>query len=195
MIGCRFSRCNLRQSALGGMDLLLDVKQPNRFIDVEFEKSDLRGSAHTCETYTHCRFSRCRLDSVQFMASVFEECVFVGRMKAVEFRATIPRCEDMPHNRLLRCDFREADLIECQFICIDLDPAMFRPNKDWIFLPRGPRDLIDLHAAMTKPNFFIQSAIEIAGTPSFICRSDLDEVGLTKDEIERLVNITKRKPD
>ncbi len=76
---CRFIRCDLKDMVPGGVDFFCNT--PNKFTRAVFERCDLRHSHHGHESYSHCQFLGCRLDLVDFMGAVFEDCLFEGVLK------------------------------------------------------------------------------------------------------------------
>jgi len=190
MSKCTFMRCDLRRAALGGVDVLAAVKNPNTFEQVKFEKCDMRHSAHSCEIYSLCGFHRCKLDGVLFMGAVFEDCEFSGRLRAVELRRYDGQPSGCRPNELLRCDFRKAELIDCQFLNIDLDPATFPESEDWIVLRNGPADLIKWQLCIDKDDWYIQRLISLSGAPTILSHSGLVSAGFSSEEIAALLAIS-----
>lgn len=183
-----FLSCNMRHCALGGFNSLALLKKPNHFDRCRFERCDLRSSPHSCEQYRFCEFDHCRLKNVLFFGAVFEDCVFRGLLDGVEFRDRLEH--GVPPNRLLRCDFREAELRECQFIKLGLDSKMFPSSEGFIWLPKGPDDLRRLKATFDLDNFYIEHSISTLGSPSYLTRSTLHEIGLTSAQIQWLTELS-----
>lgn len=181
VIDTQFISCNMRRCALGGIDTFALLKRPNHFVSCQFRKCDLRSSAHSCESYKHCIFDGCNLRNVLFLGAILEDCVFRGVLDGVEFRHSSER--RVQPNRLLRCDFREAELRDCQFLNIDLDASMFPESDDLLWLPNGPEDVRRWQSLYNVSNRYIQSKIEDLGTPSYLCRSTLEKIGLTQEQI------------
>jgi len=186
---CIFRESDLRETALGGDDMFSKNFKANRYEGVVFERCDMRASAHSREIYTGCLFDNCRLDDVLFMGAVLKDCRFVGKLKEVEFRDYDVSRDQEPKNRLEGCDFREADLIGCQFIRIGLDLAMFPKSDDWIALPGGQADLTRWRVLTGIDNFYVDHITRLAGTPAIAKRSSLIEVGITPKQIALLEQI------
>ena len=182
----RLSKCKLRDSAPGGIDTM-GVHIPNRFERVSFVRCDLRGSAHSCETYTDCIFSDCRLDRVDFHGAVFANCRFEGRLSEVMFRSIDPTCPEMPPNHLANCDFSKARLEGCSFVQIDLDKIILPEDPRILFLPKGPDDLRAWRVRLGKSDYFLEYLIDGAGQPSLIEKSLLD--GYTSEQVSWLEEI------
>lgn len=186
LTGVQFCGTNLRDSALGGVDTL-GVHVPNHFVDVSFVGCDLRGSAHSCETYTGCRFNDCRLSTVDFHGAVFTNCVFEGKLDVVTFRSIDPSCSDMKPNLLEGCDFRKARLHACSFLNINLDKINPPEDSGILMLTRGPDDLRLWRVRLGKSNVLLEDLIENAGTPTLIETSFLaglytqEELGWLRD--------------
>ncbi len=188
---CRFDRCNLRSAAFGGIDTS-NPEAPSQYTRTTFSECDLRSSAHSCELFQYCLFYKCKLDSVNFHGAVFEDSKFVGILNEVEFRGYIPSCTKMRRNRLLRCDFREAKLVSCQFMYIDMDSVLLSDDPDIIILPRGPIDLQEWQEKFPDNNFYISYVKEYSGTPAIQSRSDLLE-SFTPEQVQWLIDITNAK--
>ena len=187
--GCTFRQSDLRETALGGDDMFSKNFRANRYEDVVFERCDMRASAHSREIYTGCLFDNCRLDDVLFMGAVLKDCRFVGKLKEVEFRDYDVSRDQEPKNRLEGCDFREADLIGCQFIRIGLDPAMFPQDEDRIVLPNGPEDLRRWKALLGSDNLFLDHVIRLSGAPAIEFRSEFLRAGFTSEQVDLLEEI------
>jgi len=186
---CKFIGSDLRETAMGGHDMFAKHEKVNCYENVEFERCDMRGSAHSNETYRSCLFNHCRLDGVLFMGAVLENCRFVRKLKVVEFRDFDLSPAQNPKNRLAGCDFREAELIDCQFIGIGLDPELFPKTDDWIVLPNGPTDLLRWKELTGIENFYVDHITSLAGTPTLTSRSSLGEVGITPEQVVLLEEI------
>lgn len=185
---CRFIRCDLKDMVPGGVDFFCNT--PNKFTRAVFERCDLRHSHHGHESYSHCQFLGCRLDLVDFMGAVFEDCLFEGVLKETIFRRTDPfqrggrSCE----NRFLRCDLRRAKLIDCQFFHIEFDPAILPEDEDLIVLPGGPDDLEKWQACFREEEGFIRRRRGWSGKPTVLNRRGLEET-FTEDQIGWLLDI------
>jgi len=191
MSTCRFAHCGLRGVAFGGVNELGKVKKPNSLVSVSFDRCDMRESAHSCEEYRFCEFRNCKLDGVQFLGAVFEDCQFIGRLNEVEFRRFDGQANNCRPNELLRCDFRNAGLIDCQFLNISMDPALFPAGDDWIVLPRGPEDLRAWQQRFETEDWYIQRLIRLSGAPTIISRSTLVQAGFTPDQIGELLAVAE----
>jgi hypothetical protein len=117
----------------------------------------------------------------------------VGQLNGVEFRNIGPQCEEMPPNKLTNCDFTNAELIDCQFIKLGLDPNMFPLSDDWIILPNGPDDLRKWQEFLPKPDLFVKLQIDYVGAPTMLSRSLLKRARYTDQQIQQLIDIASSK--
>jgi uncharacterized protein YjbI with pentapeptide repeats len=190
--GCSFTDCNLRDAALGGTGFW--KRRRNRFCGSTFLKCDLRGSAHSSETYRDCRFIECRLDGVDFLGAVFSNCTFEGKLDAVVFRSIDPTWASPEKNRLEGCDFTKAKLVSCQFLNIDMDLAVLPADEDLIILHHGPHDWMkwgqSIGAHLDEGlQWFVEEMMGNSGTPTVVNRSDL-EIAFSADQIKTLETIS-----
>jgi uncharacterized protein YjbI with pentapeptide repeats len=184
-----FTRTDLRNSAMGGVDPFPLRNKVNRFESVVFDECDLRDTAHSSEDYIRCLFKNCRLDGVSFAGAVFESCKFVGRLEDVDFRRSDNQSRRKRPNHLAKCDFREAELVDCTFMNIGLDPAMFPQDEDRIVLPNGPEDLRRWKALLGSDNLFLDHVIRLSGAPAIEYRSVFLRAGFTSEQVDLLEEI------
>ncbi len=189
-----FKGSNFRDCAFGGIDHL-DPKNPNQYSSIVFDHCDLRGSAHSCETYTNCIFDCCELKKVEFYAAVFQGCTFRGKLDQVIFQASRPNLRKFPPNELRDCDFREAQFDFTEFTNIDLDKCYLPAEPNLIVLPRGRKDWDEWAGTMAdlQPNYlrFIRNIGETMGTPTVVIRSDLKSA-LSDAQLDLLAEIAHR---
>ncbi len=190
---CSFDRCNMQHAAFGGIDI--DRPKPNLYRDNSFSGCDMRWAAHSCEKYLRCEFRNCKLKTTDFHGAVFEDCRFEGKLDNLTFRAS-DDYRGVEKDRLLRTDFRDAELHHCQFLNIDIDPAWF-PTEDTIVLPRGPADwfewgkLVDDGTAKGR-RWFIDHVGKDLGTPAIESRKSLLET-FTPEQVSKLEEIAQRR--
>jgi uncharacterized protein YjbI with pentapeptide repeats len=188
---CRFINCDLRSAALGGIDH--GRPRPNRYRNVRFEECDMRSSLHSCELYSHCAFVNCKHFGTDFMGAVFEDSYFEGVLDEVIFRAK-GECPKT-RNLLTRTDFRKADVTHCQFIGIDIDPAMFS-EESLIILHHGPKDWLNwaesgVSSAGAGFRIFIEMQVQHTGSPGIVSRDWLLEM-FSGEDVQKLERIASK---
>jgi len=196
IIDCAFHSCDLQRVAFGGIDYLR--RKTNTYLRTVFEATDMRDSAHSCETYRLCVFDRCRLDSVDFQGAIFEGCVFRGALNETRFRGFNPNCPKFPRNKLSGCNFKEAEIGISDFLNIDLDPSMFPNDPDILYLWHGPLDWTKWldrmgDRATDGTRLFVKLASETSGTPTMVSRNYLLSI-FKEEEVKWLVDIANDSP-
>jgi hypothetical protein len=78
--GNRFDRCTFRYSLFGHAAL---GYQGTQFVDCTFERARFRGAAFARAVFTRCKFVDCGLIGIDFLASRFTNCTFVGELNEV----------------------------------------------------------------------------------------------------------------
>jgi uncharacterized protein YjbI with pentapeptide repeats len=199
-----FEKCDMREVAFGGNDVFRP-KHRNEFRSVIFERCDLRESAHSCELYKDCTFRHCHYGRLDFSGAVFEDCLFEGNLGEAMFANRDPEFLKMPENKLLRTDFRNADVSQAAFDNIDIDPSWFPVDDDLIILHHGAEDwrrwLREGYIEPTEGSvWFIEEMARRSGTPSIFSKSLLtNRATFTEDQVEALIAIsegrTPKAPD
>ena len=192
---CMFKNCDMRDVAFGGSSVL--GSKCSQFENVQFVASDLRDTAHSHEAYSTCSFLNSKLEGVDFLGAIFTDCIFEGELKEVCFRNQDPTHASSPKNRLTNCSFRDAKLLDCQFIKIDLDPSILPKDEDILLLPRGSVDLLFWLESIEQElsegrRWFIKEQAENSGAPGIASISSLSDV-FTASEIQKLVEICQSK--
>jgi fluoroquinolone resistance protein len=105
---CRFDRTRFVGSGLG--------YQGSRYIGCHFLAVDFRKVVFARPEFLDCIFENCRFNGVDFFASSFARCRFVGEIRDAWFRGGYPHPDDeadygpAPGNRMEDVDFSEASL-------------------------------------------------------------------------------------
>jgi uncharacterized protein YjbI with pentapeptide repeats len=123
-----FRGANLRNAALGG----IHEGRRNAFLDVDFTKADLRGSAHGSADFERCTFHTTNLKKVDFQGSVFRDCVFVGKLDEVMFYDYMFRGEAFPRNEMQGVDFSRAIFRNVEFRHLDMADVRWPVNDDHV---------------------------------------------------------------
>lgn len=137
---CRFCETDLRHAALGG----LVEKRRNTFREVEFERTDLRGSAYLAAEFIGCRFVNSKLKGVNFRQSSFEDCRFEGRLAEVCFSRDWLGREDVPFNDMRRIDMTRAELRFVEFRNLGLEGVDLPRDDDHVVIGGCPASLDEL---------------------------------------------------
>jgi uncharacterized protein YjbI with pentapeptide repeats len=125
-----FQSANLRDALLGGVE----NGKRNSFQNVDFSKTDLRGSCYTASEFTNCVFKNTRLDRVDFQTSTFADCTFEGELREVLFYRRGFKAEAFPENKMTNVDFRHAKLRWVEFRGLDLESVRFPEDNDHIIV-------------------------------------------------------------
>lgn len=105
---CRFDRTRLAGSGVG--------YEGSRYVGCSFLAVDFRKVVFARPEFLDCSFENCRFSGVDFFASSFARCRFVGEIRDAWFRGTYPHAEDeqefgpAPGNRMEGVDFSAASL-------------------------------------------------------------------------------------
>jgi hypothetical protein len=126
-----FESADLRDAALG---TVASNGRRNAFLDVDFTRTDLRGTIYGSVDFTRCRFDRCKLKRVSFDGAVFVECAFLGPLTDVEFRRTSSGYRNAPVNDMINVDFAGARLMDVRFAELDLDSVTWPQNTDHLIV-------------------------------------------------------------
>jgi uncharacterized protein YjbI with pentapeptide repeats len=135
--GVTFRSADLRHASLGGVN----EGKRNSFRNVDFTKTDLRGAGFTAAIFLGCKFIHTKLDKIDFQSSSFEDCVFEGELREVQFYRTGFGAEEYPPNKMTRVDFRKAKLRWSEFRGLDLDDVFFPEDDDHIIVTNFPETL------------------------------------------------------
>jgi hypothetical protein len=122
------------------------------------------------------------------MGAVFEDCVFIGEIRDVHFRNRNPALPLFPKNRLLRCDFRKADLPGTMFFNLDIDPEAFPQNGNYVVLRRGRKDIVEWMSKLGIDDYFAGRLRDAAGTPAIVHRPTLLDI-YSPEQVQALVDI------
>ncbi|MEP6848845.1 MAG: pentapeptide repeat-containing protein [Acidobacteriota bacterium] len=110
---CVFVNCNFRMSAIG-----YDGSQFNNCI---FNRCSFQRAIFTRAEFVNTEFLNCKLNGVDFNASSFENCKFVGLLDDVWFRGTFASQSQTDHfgqpkiNKMKNVSFENADLKNLTF--------------------------------------------------------------------------------
>jgi len=122
---CTFRGTDLRSAGFGGKH----GGKVNVFRRVDFTKADLRGATFDVGEFLECRFSDTKLRKVEFMGSVFEDCIFEGTLEETAFSREGLRGPGARPNEMKGCDFRRAKLRSVTFQGMNLEDVKW-PNDD-----------------------------------------------------------------
>ncbi len=187
---CSFRHADLRESLLGsrGDNSLITDKYDR----VSFDGADLTNSVHFADVCTHCSFRKAKLNSLQFDGTVFEDCVFEGRLYGVQFFPHQFGSEYLPANKLKGCDFSKCSLEFVEFRNIDLVDVLLPSDDNHILLRHGGSDILAFMAEFTDfPQWvedFLKTISERLGTPGIIHVGDLSKV-VSESQLHRLREI------
>lgn len=132
-----FSSTSLRGASLGGV---LD-DETNRFENVRFIRTDMRGTAHGSAPFVGCTFDKADLTKVDFQGSRFTRCVFHGELREVFFYDRAFRGERFPPNTMDGVDFGSASLRHVVFRRLNLDHVKFPADSEHLVLSNYPAAL------------------------------------------------------
>ncbi len=149
-----FTGANLFCSVLGGFT----GYETNTFRRVNFTRADLRQTVYRFPLFEGCDFSGAKFANVDFGASRFVRCRFVGKLKGAEFRGSwemryhlgqereyFDKRRIMPadiKNKMLDVDFSHADLNGVTFWGVDLSNCKL-PSDDRHVIVRDPRSFYE----------------------------------------------------
>lgn len=132
-----FASASLREASMGGA---LDG-ETNRFENVRFINTDMRGTAHRSEAFIGCTFDNANLLKVDFQGSRFTRCVFRGELHEVMFYDRAFRGERFPPNTMEDVDFTGASLHSVEFRRLNLDRVRFPADSEHLLLSNYPAAL------------------------------------------------------
>lgn len=127
-----FSECSFRKADLRGAGLgLVPKKKRNQFEGVDFTEADLRSTLYSPPgaEFHDCTFRKARLSKLDFGGSVFETCVFEGKLEDLQFYRTGFRAEGFPPNEMNNVDFSQAELRFVEFRGLNLTNVRW-PNSE-----------------------------------------------------------------
>lgn len=110
---CSFLKASFTSAGLG--------YRSSSYTQCFFEETDFRKTVFIAARFNSCRFSRAKLKGIDFYASSFDECVFLGRMEDVWFRGCYPSPRDENEfgaarkNMMRKVSFADAELIGVNF--------------------------------------------------------------------------------
>jgi uncharacterized protein YjbI with pentapeptide repeats len=116
--GNRFDRCTFRHTQFGHAAL---GYQGSRYVDCTFERARFGGTVFARAVFVRCDFVDCGIAGIDFGASRFTDCRFVGELNEVFFRGRFasPQMTDRfgaPEGRpVLKVDFTGATLHDVTF--------------------------------------------------------------------------------
>lgn len=122
---CSFRDTDLRDSALGAP---LQEKR-NIYSNVEFNRTDLRGTSYTAAVFQGCAFRQAKLKGIDFQTSAFVDCVFEGELNNVLFYRRGHEGEKFPPNEMINVDFTMATLRHVAFRGLTLEKVKL-PETD-----------------------------------------------------------------
>jgi len=131
---CTFSETDLRDSALGG----IQNGKCNRFERVQFQGTDMRGTAYTSAEFTNCCFDHVKLAKVDFQGSRFKHSIFRGELQEVLFYDHGFQGEAFEPNRMENVDLSGAQLRWVEFRRLDLETTVLPSDEDHIIIPNYP---------------------------------------------------------
>ncbi|MBX3354865.1 MAG: pentapeptide repeat-containing protein [Phycisphaeraceae bacterium] len=163
---CAIRRCTFARTDLRNSDIAATIDPPwNEITDTVFDRADFRGATFSVAVFGNCAFRDCRLKRIDFDSSVFERCVFEGRLDQVIFGSQVLSAESTPPNLMSGVDFTSATFGFVEFRRIDVRRAKFGTSCDLVLVSphRACLDsLLQLLEAETDPGTpGVKAAIEI----------------------------------
>ncbi|MGV3629199.1 MAG: pentapeptide repeat-containing protein [Betaproteobacteria bacterium] len=116
--GNRFEGCSFVKSSFIGAGL---GYRKTLYSECLFEESDFRKSTFLAARLQSCRFVNAKLKGIDFYASTFDACVFLGRLENVWFRGGYPSLRDIVEfgdaepNLMRHVSFAGAELLAVNF--------------------------------------------------------------------------------
>ncbi|MGQ1784454.1 pentapeptide repeat-containing protein [Saccharicrinis sp. GN24d3] len=96
---CKFLKLDLSKSTLGSNDGI--------YKNCVFEKCNFKGKEFNFTRFSDCIFNKCTIANINFNASSFEKCKFVGKIENVSFNG-IYDTNKSTYKTLVDVDFKEA---------------------------------------------------------------------------------------
>jgi fluoroquinolone resistance protein len=93
----------------------------SKYVDCVFDKCNFKKAIFIRAEFMRCKFIDCKLKGVDFNASSFEECAFVGKLEDVWFRGGFALASDIEDfgeakkNRMKNVSFEDAHLYGLTF--------------------------------------------------------------------------------
>jgi uncharacterized protein YjbI with pentapeptide repeats len=139
-LDCEFIKSSFRHAAIG--------YSGTRFRRCRFDRVSFRGAVFVRPTFEECEFIDCEIAGLDFEASRFFGCRFVGSLRDVWFRASYAYGESLrrfgaPEGEpILRVDFTEAELSSVDFGGgLDLSEVRLPKRGEYFLFDRWPARL------------------------------------------------------
>jgi len=146
--GCSFKKANLREAALGAVDVQSDKR--NIYSQVDFSEADLRGTAYKAAAFEGCVFRNAKIEGIDFDSSTFSDCVFEGELRDVLFYRRGFEGEAFPENEMINVDFSRAKLRDVGFRGLSMERVKLPEDADHIMIKNVPATLDKLIAALKQ---------------------------------------------
>ncbi len=163
-VECDFSRARLKQNVNLGLIHFADGggdQRPTIYRRCVFDRADLISSRGTptvlgASRFEECSFARARISNWLLRNAEFVGCRFEGRLYACRFYGRDDRFDadqplQRPTNEFVDNDFRNADIVECEFReGIDLTVQHWPSDPDYLIVT-------DVQAALDRVNTAIDA--------------------------------------
>jgi uncharacterized protein YjbI with pentapeptide repeats len=166
-VECDFSRAKLKQNVNLGLIHFADGggdQRPTIYRRCVFDRADLISSRGTptvlgAARFEQCSFARARISNWLLRNAEFVGCRFEGRLYACRFYGRDPDHDrfhpdhplERPTNEFADNDFRNADLVDCEFReGIDVTAQHWPPDPDHLIVT-------DVQAALDRVNAAIDA--------------------------------------
>lgn len=110
----------------------------NTFRNVDFTSADLRGTVYVAAEFSDCRFSKSKLNKINFQSSTFTNCTFEGELREVIFNKAGFKGAEFPQNRMHNVDFSRARLRWTEFHDLDLRDVRFPEDDEHVIVNDFP---------------------------------------------------------
>jgi uncharacterized protein YjbI with pentapeptide repeats len=163
---CDFSRTKLKHNVTLGLIHLADGgdQRPTIYRRCVFDRADLISSRGTptvlgAARFEDCNFARARISGWRSENAEFVGCRFEGQLRSCQFHGRDPDLAfhedgpplERPTNAFANNDFREADLVDCEFAGgIDVTQQHWPSDPDYIIVR-------DVQAALGRVNSAIDA--------------------------------------
>ncbi|WPP42852.1 pentapeptide repeat-containing protein [Paenibacillus hunanensis] len=119
---CQFKRVDLTEATIGA--------HGGVFTSCIFDTCNFRKGYFYRPEFVECRFQQCKLNQIDFKASSFAHCQFIGKLKDVTFHGKYNSdlTVGAKPNRMHNVDFSEAILQEVDFRDCQLDTCTLPDN-------------------------------------------------------------------
>ncbi len=182
--GCSFARTKFRRAVLG--------YKGSEYENCAFEKADFSQAGFIRAEFTRCSFDSCKMLGVDFNASSFVECQFLGVLEDVWFRGGYPFPSDQDQfgvarvNTMENVSFEKAELHDVHF-SNDVDLSSITPPLagDYRRYSRWKASLEQLaqHALEWQP--FEKSEVEVFVNSHMVHAKGQDWYLLNGDDVRK----------